>query len=419
MKGAATVVRGLVVVAIATGFSAKAAAFSVLAHEAIVDAAWADRIRPLLAARYPGLSSAQLDEARAYAYGGSVIQDVGYYPFGNHFFSNLLHYTRSGDFVEALITEARSAVELAFALGALAHYVGDNTGHTLAVNRAVPLMFPKLQRRYGDQVTYVESPTAHVRVEFSFDVVQVATGRYATKSYHDFVGFGVAVPLLERAFRRTYGLDLATLLPDADKAVSTYRHAISELVPEITRVAWRDKRDEIAELVPGTTEQDFVFQIKREDYDREFGTAYQKPRLFTKVLVFFYKILPKIGPLKPLKFKAPTPEAERLFLEALRTTTDRYRNAVARIRTGRLDLANTDFDTGRPAVHGEYSLADDTYAELLERLEASHFESVPEALRRNITAFYGGGPSIVLTNGDVKREQEIRRQLVALADAVQ
>src|SRR4029077_16654623 len=133
--------------------SAPARAYSVLAHESNVDALWDTAIRPLLRHRFPRATPDELTAARAYAYGGSVIQDLGYYPFGNHFFSNLTHYVKSGDFVEAMIREARDVNEFAFALGALAHYTADNTGHPEAVNRAVPLMFPKLHEKYGQRVT--------------------------------------------------------------------------------------------------------------------------------------------------------------------------------------------------------------------------------------------------------------------------
>src|ERR1044071_5530875 len=115
-------------------------AYSVLTHEANIDALWDSGIRPLLARRFPRATAAELKHARAFAYGGSVIQDLGYYPFGSHFFSNLLHYVRSGDFVESMIGDARTVDEYAFALGALAHYASDNTGHPEAVNKSVALI---------------------------------------------------------------------------------------------------------------------------------------------------------------------------------------------------------------------------------------------------------------------------------------
>jgi hypothetical protein len=406
-------VRLALIVVVATLPSANARAYSVLGHEAIVDAAWADAIRPLLRQRFPRASDEDIQMARAYAYGGSVIQDLGYYPSGSRFFSDLLHYVRSGDFVEALIDEAHDIDEYAFALGALAHYAGDNTGHALGVNLAVPLMFPKLRDKYGDYVTYVQSPSSHIRTEFSFDVVQVATGKYRSQAYHDFIGFEVPKPVLERAFSRVYGLEMKDIFADEDRTISTYRSAVSELLPEITRVAWRDKRDEIASLQPGVEEQDFVFRLSRSDYAKEWGG--QKPRLSVRILTFLYKLLPKIGPLRPLAFEAPTPESQRLFVESFKKTQARYRTALLALRAGHLRLTNTDFDTGNPAARGEYPLADRTYGRLLDRLEKHDYATASLALRQNIVSFYNArGPEAMQVH-DRKGGDKLRGQLASLA----
>ena len=363
-------------------------AYSVLAHEANIDAVWESAIRPLLQRRYPGITRQQLIEARAHAYGGSVIQDIGYYPFGNRFFSNLLHYVRSGDFVERMIADAQNVNEYAFALGALAHYAADNVGHPEAVNRAVAIMYPKLRAKYGDRITYVQARAQHVIVEFSFDIVQVAAGSYLPDAYHSFIGFEVAKPVLERAFHETYGLEMKDVFADEDLAISTYRRSVSEFIPELTRAAWRDKHDEIAKLVPGATEEKFVYRYSRQDYEKDFGANYRKPGLLARFLGFLYRFLPKIGPLKPLSFKAPTPEAEKLFTESLKDTRDRYRTALTSTAAGRLNLPNTDFDTGKPSAHGEYRLADETYDELLKKHEDRKFATVPTELRANIKQFY-------------------------------
>jgi len=366
-----------------------ARAYSVLAHEANIDALWEPAIRPLLARRFPNATRQQILDARAYAYGGSVIQDLGYYPFGSHFFSNLLHYVRSGDFVETMIRDARDMNEYAFALGALGHYASDNTGHPEAVNKAVALMYPKLRKKYGPVVTYVQSPAHHVIVEFSFDIVQAASGAYPPETYHQFIGFQVAKPLLERAFRETYALEMSDVLPNEDLAISTYRRAVSELIPEVTRTAWRDKREEIARLRPGIDERAFVYTFTRRQFEREFGTAYTRPGFFARFIALIYKVVPKIGPLKPLSFKTPTPEAQHLFDENLKHTRARYRAALDAVARGRLDVAYTDFDTGKPTRRGEYALADTTYDELVHRLSKSSYRGASTALRRNIDAFYG------------------------------
>lgn len=139
-------------------------AYSVLTHEQIVDLLWTDEIRSLLLNRYPGLSEDQLREAHAYAYGGAVIQDLGYYPFGSREFSELVHYVRSGDFVRELLLESQDADEYAFALGALSHYASDISGHP-AVNQAVAIEYPKLRAKCGKSVRYAQDKTAHLKTE--------------------------------------------------------------------------------------------------------------------------------------------------------------------------------------------------------------------------------------------------------------
>jgi hypothetical protein len=329
-------------------------AYSVLAHEANVDALWDSGIRPLLLRRFPRATPREILGARAYAYGGSVIHDVGYYPFGSRFFSNLLHYVKSGDFVERLIADAHDVNEYAFALGALAHYAADNTGHPEAVNRAVPMIFPKLRAKYGDRVTYAQSPARHVIVEFSFDVVQAASGKYVPDAYHAFIGFEVAKPLLERAFRETYGLEADEVFGDAELAIATYRFAVSQLVPEITR------------KLEGKAS---AYTYTRQQFEQEFGTKYRRPRLLARFATLLYRLVPKIGPLKPLSFTTPTPEAQALFEQSIRDTRARYARELAAVGSGTVDLPNTDLDTGRPARAGEYDLADATRAELEKRLK--------------------------------------------------
>src|ERR1700719_5193558 len=197
-------------------------AYSVLTHEEVVDLLWSDEIRPLLLKRFPDLSDDQLKEAHAYAYGGAVIQDLGYYPFGSAEFSNLVHYVRSGDFVRELLLQSQDANEYAFALGALAHYTADIVGHP-AVNQAVSIRYPKLRAKYGNSVKYAEDHTAHLKTEFGFDMVQVAKNRYASPQYHDFIGFQVSKPLLERTFPIIYGVELKDVLPHEDLAIGSYR----------------------------------------------------------------------------------------------------------------------------------------------------------------------------------------------------
>src|SRR5215469_6845431 len=281
--------------------------YSVLSHEAIVDSVWKDSIEPMLRQRFPRVTDRELKTAHAYAYGGSIIQDIGYYPFGSKLFTDLTHYVRSGDFVAAMLRDSVSLDEYAFALGALAHYASDTNGHPLGTNRAVPLLYPKLQRKYGETVTYEDSPSAHLKTEFGFDVLEVAKGRYAPDAYRDFIGFEVSKPLLERSFQHTYGLDLNEVFATLDLAIGTYRKTVSGLIPKMTQVAWEMKKDEIEKSRPGMTRTRFLYNISRAEYEKQWGTQYRTPGFGSRVLAIVVRVLPKVGPLRALAFKMPTP----------------------------------------------------------------------------------------------------------------
>ena len=365
-----------------------ARAYSVLSHEAIIDAEWDKGIKPLLRARYPNASEADLRTAHSYAYAGSIIQDMGYYPFGSHFFTDLVHYVRSGDFVINLVRESQSLDDYAFALGALAHYAADTEGHSIAVNRSVPVEYPKLQRKYGSIVTYEDDPTAHLRVEFGFDVLQVARGSYAPQAYHDFIGFNVAKPLLERAFLDTYGLELTDVFKDLDLALGSYRRAVSSVIPEVTRAAWNAKKKDLQKARPGVTRSRFVYRLSRSSYHREWSGAYREPGPGAKVLAILIRVVPKVGPFRTLGFKAPTPATERLFEDSFDRTLDRYDRLLHEQRNHQLQLADLDFDTGKPTRPGEYRMADNAYAKLAQTLAAKDPATVDPLVRQNVLAYF-------------------------------
>jgi hypothetical protein len=363
-------------------------AYSVLTHEAIVDSAWETHIRPLLLKRFPRATPDDLRKAHAYAYGGAIIQDMGYYPHGNKFFSDLTHYIRSGDFIEALLRDAQDLNEYAFAIGAMAHYAADNSGHRLATNLAVPMLYPKLKKKYGKVVTYEDDPIAHVKTEFGFDVLEVSKQRYAPDSYHDFIGFEVALPLLERAFRETYGLDLKSVLTDEARVVSSYRHSVSSLIPKATRIAWKLKQDDIRTDLPGITRKKFLYNLSRASYEREWGKDYTKPGAGEAFLSFLYRILPKVGPLRVLAFRTPTPQTEKLFEDSFNVTLDRYRAFLTGLREGEVALPNDNFDVGETTVRGKYRLNDDTCAQLLGKLAEKDFADTSSELRAELLRFY-------------------------------
>jgi hypothetical protein len=362
-------------------------AYSVLAHEALIDDAWTDQIVPLLKRRFPRASSQAVEEARAYAYGGSLIQDLGYYPFGSRFFTNLVHYVRSGDFVTALIRGSQTVDEYAFALGALAHYASDNAAHP-TVNHALPIIYPKLRAKYGDVVLFAESPARHVMAEFAFDVLQVARGHFKSDAYQNLIGFEVARPLLERAFRETYGLDLKDVFGNVDLAIGTYRRAASQIIPDVTRVAWREKRDEILAATPDVTEQSFVYTMTRQQYEETYGTGYRKPGFLVRLVVTIFKVIPKFGPFKPLAFEPLSKETEQMFMDSYAASRDQYRGLLRSLRERDFSLSDTDLDTGRPPARGVNELGDETYVKWLSKLQDHEGTTLPPALRRALAAHY-------------------------------
>jgi hypothetical protein len=390
------------------------AAFAVLAHEAIIDASWETHIKPLLLARFPGSTEEQLSEAQAYAYGGSIIQDMGYYPYGSHFFSDLTHYVRSGDFVQALVRDANDLDEYAFAVGALAHYAADNDGHRLATNRAVPLLYPKLKKKYGDTVFYEQDPLAHTKTEFGFDVLEVAHESYAPEGYHDLIGFEVSQDLLDRAFAQTYGLELKDIIKDEDKALNSYRHAVSKTIPMATKVAWSLKKDEIQTDLPGITKKKFRYNLSKSNYEREWGKNYQQPTAWEKFLAFLYKLLPKVGPLRVLQFKTPTPEAQHMFRESFNATMDRYRGLIKDLGSGHLVLPNDNFDVGEATGPGKYAMNDDAHAVLLGKLADRKFAGISPELRDELLHFYSEPDAPYATKRDAKAWAAVQLELAQL-----
>lgn len=404
---------GLAFVLLQSGTVRTCVAYSVLTHEEIVDLVWKDNLIPMLKKRFPAATDDELQKAHAFAYGGSLIQDMGYYPFGNKYFSDLTHYVRSGDFIVNMIKEASDLNEYAFALGALAHYSSDNCGHP-TVNQAVGLEFPKLRKKYGDVVTYEEDPKAHIRTEFGFDVTQVARNRYTSDRYHDFIGFEIAKPVLERAFQDTYGIPLNEVLTKEDLAFGTFRRAISRVVPEMTRVALVARRQEIVKETPNFRARQFRYYLSRTSYQKEWGKSYQRPGFGTRVLAFFLRFVPKIGPFKALDFKIPTQKTEDLYIKSVDLTVEDYKKLLHETDDGTLHLTNTDFDTGHDTRAGEYALTDKAYAHLLDQLAQHNFDQITPDLRSNILAFYSDPGAPLATKKNPKEWQKTQDELEKL-----
>jgi hypothetical protein len=379
-------------------------AYSVLTHEEIVDLVWTDEIRPLLLKRFPELTEDQLKEAHGYAYGGAVIQDLGYYPFGSVEFSNLVHYVRSGDFVRELLLQSQDANEYAFALGALAHYASDIAGHP-AVNQSVSIQYPKLRAKYGKSVRYAQDHTAHLKTEFGFDMVQVAKNRYASQQYHDFIGFQVSKALLERTFPIVYGVELKDVLAHEDLAIGSYRFAVSRMIPQMTQIALRTHKKDMMKETPDFAKEKFLYRLSRSDYEKEWGKDYTKPDFGTRFWSVVLRYMPKVGPFRALAFNNPTSQTEDMYFRSINTTVDQYRLYLRQVRAGTLELANTDFDTGKATRAAEYSLTDETYAKLLGQLGERKFDRTSPELRSNILDFYSDLSVAIETKKDPVRWQ--------------
>ncbi len=363
-------------------------AYSVLSHEAIVDALWDVKLKPALLERFPNATPEELKKAHGFAYGGAIIQDLGYYPHGSPQFSDLTHYVRTGDFIVALVNESNDLNELAFALGALSHYVSDLDGHRYATNLGEPILYPKLQRKYGSVITYEDNPAGHLKTEFGFDVLQVAKGNFAPQAYHDFIGFYVSKTVLAKAFSDTYGLELQDVFDDFDRAIESYRHAVSNTIPMATRVAWAARKDDIQRAQPGVTRDRFVYVMKRSSYERNWGKTYERPSAGERTLAVLVKLLPPIGPLRALKFKMPTPPVEKLFMQSFDRAVKQYRGTLEDSENNLLRLENRNYDVGTITPAGAYRLDDDVQAFWLDKLASKDFRTVTPSIAAELLSYY-------------------------------
>ena len=369
---------------------ANLSAYSVLSHETLIDAAWEIGILPLLREHFPNATPDEFLIAHGFAYGGSIIQDLGYYPRGSHEYSDLVHYVRSGDFILTMIHDAQDINEYAFALGALAHYVADNEGHSLAVNQAVPVLYPHLREKYGKVVTYEDNPAAHTKTEFGFDVLEVAKHRFAPDSYRKFIGFRVSKDLLKRAFEETYSIPLASRFPSLDTAIGSFRYTATSLIPKATKIAWVLKEKEIRQDLPGMTRKKFLYNLSRASYEKEWGKDYQEPGVGSKILAFHLRLIPKVGPLRVLSLQTPTPETEKMFESSFNTALQNYQHLLRNLREGKLNVPNRNLDTSGVVAPGTYFMMDGAYARLLDQLASRKFKQVSPALRADILAYFTG-----------------------------
>lgn len=373
-------------------FSGKA--YSILSHQAVIDAAWPQAILPQLKKKFPAGTDKEWQEAYAYAYGGSVAADMGYFPFGSALFSDLVHYVRSGDFVNTLIAEASTINEYAFALGFLSHYYADGIGHHEATNRCAPLLYDGVKKKFGAYVTYEQHPLSHGRTEFGFDVLQLARGAYQPEAYRNFIGFQVSKQVMERAFAKVYGLDFNQLFSKWNLALGSFRWAVRSLTPMLTRTAWRAKKDEIKQKQPGIHSRQFVYRMNRRAYYQQFGRERKKPGIISSVGAFVFRILPKVGPLKKYRFAVPDRASEALFIASFNKISQQYTQQIQRTAYGNGGLPNIDFDTNKLACWGEYGLANKTHSALLLQLKENNFTTTDAALKENLLSFFGSNAAL-------------------------
>jgi hypothetical protein len=377
--------------ALALAGSHSALGYGVYSHFELIDLVWFDSIRPLLLQRFPGITEADLTRAHSYAYGGCTIQDLGYYPFASDFFSDLTHYMRSGDFVAALLRDASNADELAFAIGALSHYIGDIYAHSEAVNLSVGQAFPRLARRYGPVIPFEQAQIAHARVEMGFDMAQIGLDRFAPREYRRNIGFGVAQGLLDRAFQETYGLTVRDVLGPEHRALKSYRWSVRRLIPKFMQVQVLIKRRHFPQEKDNDARREYLKNVARADYAGLPGGSFREPRFSTHALALLVRIVPKVGTLKILSLRAPSPATSDLYFYSVNTSLGQLRKLTGQLRRNPsedLALANVDLDTGRPVEPGAYALTDQTYARLLDRLTREPGIIVPRGLRNDILLFY-------------------------------
>lgn len=408
----------LLLILVLFGFPLPSAAYSVLTHEELIDLAWNDCIRPFLLSRYPHTSEAALQEAHAYAYGGAAIQDMGYYPFGKEFFSDLTHYVRSGDFVASLFHNARNVDELAFAVGALSHYLGDSIGHSECINPSTAVEFPKLAKKYGEFVTYDENPHAHVRTEFAFDVDQLSHQRLAPATYLRHVGFKVPRSLVERAFYETYGLYLHEVLGPEIPAIRSYRTAVRSFIPRFAHAETVIHGKHFPPDVDDEAFQRFQSQVDHADFQKHWAGRKQAG-FAAHVLAIVIVIVPKIGAISDLAIRGPSPQTEQWYVRSVNDTMAEFHHELADLRTrtdSPLSLPNRDLDTGKLIEPGSYPLTDKTYAELLQRLTADPVRQVPLGLRRDILAFYSDPEAPIVTKKNHKAWQRVQQELAKLRE---
>jgi hypothetical protein len=168
---------------------------------------------------------------------------------------------------------------------------------------------------------------------------------------------------------------------------------------------------------PNFNSRKFRYYLSRASYNREWGKGYRRPGFGTRVLAFFLKFVPKVGPFKAVDFKIPTHKTEDLYIASVNRSLDNYRSLLTEVRKKDLQLPNTDFDTGHMTHAGEYALTDKTYAHLLDDLAKDNFIQASPELRENILAFYSDQKAPLATKRKPSAWEKTETQLERLKNA--
>ncbi len=391
-------------------------AYGVLTHHQLIDQAWNTVIVPILLSRFPSLTPEQLREAHAYAYGGCIVHDFGYYPFANGFFSDLTHYVRTGDFVQKLFQHASTANEFAFAIGALSHYVGDSIGHAQATNPSVAAMYPKLRAKYGSSVNYAEGKHQHAQVEWAFDANQAAKLRLAPAAYVEDIGLEVPREQLAAAFYETYGIPLQEIVKGPLPAMKTFRFGARNFLPKFTYAEAVLHKGGFPADTSGPELEQYEREIGQLPKEEEWDKYRRKPGFSIHLLEGVIVIVPKIGMFKMLAIKGPTEETERAYIASVNLSTAALAVYLQKLMGAQIELGleDRDLDTGQRVVPGGYLLTDKTYAQLLARITKVPTQPIPAGLKQDIVAYYADPAAPISTKKKPKEWAAVQEQLQVL-----
>ena len=279
------------------------------------------------------------------------------------------------------------------------------------------MLYPRLQKKYGDFITYEDNPAGHLKTEFGFDVLEVAKGNFAPEAYHDLIGFYVAEPLVERAVRDTYGIEMQDMFPNFHRAIGSFRHAVSKTIPMATRVAWAEKRDEVQRSEPGMTRRRFIYVMSRSSYERNWGKDYDRPTAGDVFLAFLLKLLPPVGPLRTLTLKMPTAQVEKLFMDSFNRSVAQCSHTIDEAMAGSLHLEDKNYDVGVVTPAGAYRLDDRAQCYWLGLLARKNFATITPPIRAELLNYYGNLSAPIATKRDKKKWRQLVAELQQLKTA--